>query len=808
MLTNINIEELRKAGSLGKMKATGPASSISFNGHPYDEVLSAVQKYIRRGEVEKAVYAAIEADLFSLIDPKAGKAATNAKARRTNFINRLRVIVGEEIGVANPSLLLHFDQLYQEWLQNRESVNPQNAATARRALIKMVTTLAISKKIRLVSDIKAVYFHNSPTVPQEKSVESLFMSCLKNYSDEAFTYMSLIIMEKGGLAAGQSHIYGLLKQHISLLSGQHDAKYIENMNRIMEICERYQYGTSRVWSLRLAGGLRPRQPDIGFSGKRDEWIYVILPVLYVLRVKDLASWNFNAIDMTELSNTITDDQVTAYYSRNLSGQQPLEFDSYVIDMHTRKGKTARKGSVEFAQEGALVVNEELSLLNPKYRAIYISSKGTSNPTPNFSPKVKMADFLPMAKNAASVSTTDLTTKDICEATKEIPIPKSNEGKIFKPLKLPTLKMRYNKVVSTTINVCASGSLPGKLPINVCASGSLPGSNRLMKTDEHHMDTEKTRFTDVLRAQLTCSNNRPDVYFAYDNVLKQRVVVKGPYISEEQGTPLSCATYLNDVKRKLGLPYSTMHVVKLVPDMWVPSASLEVPDKQGLCAVPVGSRNKVLAELKDSNDNKAFFLIMDDLCHKQPLPLGQIARKTHESKCWPPTEVFDIENTPNCSILDLQIIDKLNNKNMKMQMILLYAFRYIYEIVDTTERNFLMNFSDADNCNVYSIDEENFGTGKRKYFVGNRRLAAKDNRRTLFTKFLAELKSDVIDRLNQWLQLIKQNKDECAKMSVTDVNGKESFNVEQISLAKFNISYEKLEHNIQFLITSDIATLLY
>src|SRR5438105_4031363 len=136
---------------IGKMKVGGPfGGSVTYNGHPFDEIVSAIQKYIRRGELEKAYYVTVEADLYSLV-PAGTKDYSNAKSRRTAFINRLRVILGEEIGIASPSLILDFDRNYLIWLRFRESTQAADIETARRALLEMVYLLVTAKKIRLVS---------------------------------------------------------------------------------------------------------------------------------------------------------------------------------------------------------------------------------------------------------------------------------------------------------------------------------------------------------------------------------------------------------------------------------------------------------------------------------------------------------------------------------------------------------------------------------------------------------------------------------------------------------------------------------
>ena len=67
-------------------------------GIPFDVAKSALQKYIRRGETQKAVSIGTELCEFSKIP--------EGKATYTNFLNRLRVIALEDIGIASPETIL------------------------------------------------------------------------------------------------------------------------------------------------------------------------------------------------------------------------------------------------------------------------------------------------------------------------------------------------------------------------------------------------------------------------------------------------------------------------------------------------------------------------------------------------------------------------------------------------------------------------------------------------------------------------------------------------------------------------------
>jgi hypothetical protein len=88
-----------------KLTETRRRAEMSQNGHKLDELLSALQKYCRRGELLKTFYICAEFESFCKIP--------TGNAIYTNFINRLRVILLEEVSIANPDAIIKFDRFYE-----------------------------------------------------------------------------------------------------------------------------------------------------------------------------------------------------------------------------------------------------------------------------------------------------------------------------------------------------------------------------------------------------------------------------------------------------------------------------------------------------------------------------------------------------------------------------------------------------------------------------------------------------------------------------------------------------------------------
>lgn len=87
----------------------------SFFGYNISVLKSAIQKYARRAEVNKGLWCLVEMDLFSLLEwdgaalnaylrkyPKELVANTQSAAKRirTNMVNRLVVMMSEEVSIS------------------------------------------------------------------------------------------------------------------------------------------------------------------------------------------------------------------------------------------------------------------------------------------------------------------------------------------------------------------------------------------------------------------------------------------------------------------------------------------------------------------------------------------------------------------------------------------------------------------------------------------------------------------------------------------------------------------------------------
>jgi replication-associated recombination protein RarA len=115
------------------------------------EVLSALQKYVRRGRELEAMQCALEL-------------ADTSKAYCTMVLNRLQIISHEDIGIANPQAILLAFTIAE---QVKERYDPAKATGWRVMLSNLVLYLCRSEKSREADHFTAVvrFTAGKPVIP-------------------------------------------------------------------------------------------------------------------------------------------------------------------------------------------------------------------------------------------------------------------------------------------------------------------------------------------------------------------------------------------------------------------------------------------------------------------------------------------------------------------------------------------------------------------------------------------------------------------------------------------------------------------
>ena len=314
----------------------------TINGLDFDVVKSGLQKYIRRGNIRKAIECGVELFMFQFV--KDGKSAF------TNFINRLRAIVVEDIGIAFPTLILQVDKQLKE-------IKKGNVNT----LVNCITLMCNCLHTRFYSHVNAhdVKYASIYYVIEEKDVKING----KTFPIENDTYFTRSVNQL---------IYAM-KQ-----------KNVRACHWIKEIA----YSSEKLKTKRYR---RCKPAYLVFAIV--EWIFKeekVHPLLlsifncclnwyHTLKVKEsilllvhpvYVYMFYNQEDLKESLPVHVD--ASSIYNLNLryDPNKVFFFDDYVCDKHTRVGKMKGKTMTDFAVEGSLVAHEN-TLFNSTFSQNYL-----------------------------------------------------------------------------------------------------------------------------------------------------------------------------------------------------------------------------------------------------------------------------------------------------------------------------------------------------------------------------------------------------------------------------------------------------
>ena len=369
-------------------------NETSFFGYHPSVLKSGIQKYGRRSEVEKGLWCLAEMDLFSLLeydgpalDAYLQKHTENtgtvtqkvAKTKRTNLVNRLIVMMSEEVNISTWWMPLKICELYRKWAENRD--NP----TSRKYLVDMYLYLISQKKIRLISDIKSVFilppYYVKPKQMNDfmiihQNIESLYPNIFSNRTnvgelkmkwglDEYPAELQTII--KGiayNLEIGSDHVFSWVSKLCDPEEKKQVAKY-KYLNMVWPLLYSFIDQNSEYEIVRdTISALHYFYKKMGHMEKP---IYLYHAVLLIVRRSQI-DW-----DSSPPSIDTPMEEVEKLYSDHFrEGKMPM--DDYVLDIHTRHGKRPRNGLERFALEGAYVENENAVFLNKEYREIYVMMK--------------------------------------------------------------------------------------------------------------------------------------------------------------------------------------------------------------------------------------------------------------------------------------------------------------------------------------------------------------------------------------------------------------------------------------------------
>lgn len=317
-----------------------PAHLHTENLYKFDDVVSALQKSIRRGNLEQALFWAGEL----------------SKGFEYILYSRLWTIVAEDIGMAQPFLAVELFPLYEEWL----AVHKSDRQRADELTMQFVVKLVEAPKNRIVDNLYLNnYFQPNPNkdwkaalptkilkdkieqlfqtdlfalaVPKEVDVQAALLqmaACLeKGEATNAFFFCNII-----NLSEEESALTPWLLQYLGLTKHpKHDSKIAKKMG-------------SHSWYVLFE------------IAKKKPQIVKILKVLYQLYLRKVGSGGLylafglllcacrerlvTLIMDNHSSRTLNKKQTALFYNNNDSiiTRRQLVIPDYAIDKHTDRGK--------------------------------------------------------------------------------------------------------------------------------------------------------------------------------------------------------------------------------------------------------------------------------------------------------------------------------------------------------------------------------------------------------------------------------------------------------------------------------------
>ena len=303
---------------------------ITWNGFPNDKMKSGLQKYIRRGLVEKALFCAAELDLF-----KEALDRSKGEGIRTNFIHRLMVITLEDVG--NIELITYIQEKLTILFDQRKKREAERSFPLEEtAITEIVSALCNSPKSRICSHIRAVYNPNYTTVREL-------------YPQLSHLWVGLTISEPE-----------ILSELCLQFKRELDNKSIKAVWYAFRISLSSEKLTEPVF--------RSKEP-VGFIWKQLMEKNSVFPCVSILfswykeHLKGLKEgflcWLIPLLHVLDVIHPLPVVIPNSMYSWDAHRTMSVHFkpDDYIVDIHTSSGKHTKNGHVVFALEGAKVFPE-------------------------------------------------------------------------------------------------------------------------------------------------------------------------------------------------------------------------------------------------------------------------------------------------------------------------------------------------------------------------------------------------------------------------------------------------------------------
>ena len=318
---------------------------VSHNGFSLDELKSAIQKYIRRGMLNEAAYCLNEFLSFRNVANKT-EHTTDIKRINTNLFHRLLIIAMEDIGPNISGYIKEFDELFNSF---RDSLSVQIEPRRGDNFVVGLNLLALLcslYKSRECSWYKYYWFTDRMVVCKYDLDEQI-KNDLKNEDEDLIKLSNELVFSLKNKEDRAVHfafrLYEIEKTEQSYFRAKDANRLIFFILKTYINIEIDPY--FKVYTTEL-------------KNCAEKFLCWMIPLLMYLK----GSINKDRIDLS-LENAI---QFVKEH-RDVK----IEFDEFVYDKHTKKGKfDPIRGSSEYFWLESSKVIPECPLINKKYKDAY------------------------------------------------------------------------------------------------------------------------------------------------------------------------------------------------------------------------------------------------------------------------------------------------------------------------------------------------------------------------------------------------------------------------------------------------------
>jgi len=344
-------------------------SSTSHHGYKLDVLKSGMQKYLRRRELSKMIWCALEIFKFELW-------ANNEKEKKmckgiiTNMLNRIIVMMDEELLFIEVERYLVLRNLIKKFDNDRKN--------GMKWLVYICHCLKDAKLSRHASDIRAYWDYRFRCDSENSGNQKIYdKERLDKYGEKIDDYHYEKFLE-----CFQKNDDGMYFWMFKIFNGGRKSKKSvfrkkkENINKIwkmlfdLEFVHYQKYNKGLVKKL-----LEYKFDEFNKNKKRGERFMFLVNCIELVRGGPCRFF-INELyykDLKEMYSGEKDEHnaLSVYWAKSC---EYMQMDDYVIDMHTSLGRKMGKNRKDFALEGCVVIDENVEFLKREWREYYINEK--------------------------------------------------------------------------------------------------------------------------------------------------------------------------------------------------------------------------------------------------------------------------------------------------------------------------------------------------------------------------------------------------------------------------------------------------